>query len=107
MNSALLKAVPPVIASRCLALIQLPPQHDAYYGRQKINLPSNNKDGYKLDIASGLHATIKYRIIHPFSENPMQFTSQEQSTAEQRAVAELFEGSEVIRQTASLAADIV
>ena len=37
----------------------------------------------------------------------MQFTSQSQSTAEQRAVAELIEGSEVLRQTASLAPYIV
>ena len=37
----------------------------------------------------------------------MQFTSQSQSIAEQRAVAELIEGSEVLRQTASLAPYIV
>lgn len=37
----------------------------------------------------------------------MQSTSQSQSLAEQRAIAELLEGSEVIRQTASLAPDIV
>ena len=37
----------------------------------------------------------------------MQFTPQSQSIAEQRAIAELLEGSEVIRQTTSLAPDIV
>src|SRR6266567_4140939 len=39
--------------------------------------------------------------------NCMQFTSHNQSMAEQRAIAELIESSEVLRQTASLAPYIV